>query len=231
MRDTKLLIVDDEEDILQLLTHHLSREGFLVQGATSGEEALQQAGLDRFSLILLDLMLPGIDGFEVTRRLKEDASTRDIPIVMLTAKGEDADVITGLELGADDYIPKPFSPKVLIARIRAVLRRRAQRADENQKLLIEEHGILIDVGRQEVKVAGHPVRLTLTEFSILNLLAQKPGWIFTRAQIIDKIRGVDYPVTDRSVDVQIVGLRKKLGSAGENIETIRGVGYRFRAVD
>ncbi len=231
MKKANLLLVDDEEDILELLTNHLLKEGYEIQCATSGEEALHMARLNCFSLILLDLMLPGIDGLEVARRLKSDASTRDIPIVMLTAKGDDSDIIAGLELGADDYITKPFNLKVLVARIRAVLRRKLSNADEAQPPQVKGHGIHIDVRRQDVKVDGTLVHLTLTEFCILSLLAQKPGWVFSRAQINEHIRGSGYSVTDRSVDVQIVGLRKKLGGAGENIETIRGVGYRFRPVD
>ncbi|RJR46778.1 MAG: DNA-binding response regulator [Desulfobacteraceae bacterium] len=231
MKKANLLVVDDEEDILQLLKHHLLKEGYEVRCAASGEEALHMVRINRFSLILLDLMLPGMDGFEVTRILKSDASTGDIPIVMLTAKGDDTDIITGLEIGADDYVPKPFNPKVLIARIRAVLRRKASKANEDQPLQVNGHGIQVDVRRQEVRVEGKPVHLTLSEFCILSFLAQKPGWVFTRAQINEHIRGSGYAVTDRSVDVQIVGLRKKLAGAGENIETIRGVGYRFKPLD
>ncbi|MEW6664902.1 MAG: response regulator transcription factor [Thermodesulfobacteriota bacterium] len=228
MNNAKLLVVDDEEDILELLTYHLTREGFKVQCAASGEEALQLIQSSGYSLILLDLMLPGLDGLEVARRLKTNPATRDIPIVMLTAKGEDSDVVTGLELGADDYIPKPFSLKVLIARVRAVLRRKEAGPTEETDLRLRIRDILIDPKRQEVRVNGQPVSLTLTEFVILSFLAKKPGWVFTRSQIIDGTRGGDYAVTDRSVDVQIVGLRRKLGGAGINIETVRGIGYRFR---
>jgi two-component system phosphate regulon response regulator PhoB len=178
-------------------------------------------------LIVLDLMLPGVDGLEVCRTLKRDPDTASIPLVMLTAKGEEADIVTGLEMGADDYLTKPFSPRVLIARIRAVLRRKSDEPlDEQEELRI--HDLTIHPGRHEVLVNGIAVPLTATEFRVLYVLAQRPGWVFTRYQIANSVHGGDYIVTDRSVDVQIVGLRKKLGDAAEYIETIRGVGYRFK---
>jgi two-component system alkaline phosphatase synthesis response regulator PhoP len=170
-------------------------------------------------------MLPGIDGLEVARRLKENSGTRDTPIVMLTAKGEEADIVTGLELGADDYITKPFSPRILIARIKAVIRRRSG-AEEEESDVLNVHELTIHTGRRHVTANGKSLDLTYTEFQVLYLLARRPGWVFTRSQIVDAVRGDDYPVTDRSVDVQIVGLRKKLGPLGY-IETVRGVGYRF----
>ncbi|MBW1927096.1 MAG: response regulator [Deltaproteobacteria bacterium] len=223
----KILVVDDEEDILELLKFNLSREGYQVLCAVSGEQALRLVRSENPDLIMLDLMLPGIDGLEVTRRLKNDPDTKNLPIVMLTAKGEEADIVTGLELGADDYITKPFSPRILIARIRAVLRRRIKGQTEETSVL-RIHDLEIDPGRHEVLVNEKPVQLTFTEFGILNYLARRPGWVFTRFQIVEAVRGEDYPVTDRSVDVQIVGLRKKLGPAGKYIETVRGVGYRFK---
>jgi two-component system phosphate regulon response regulator PhoB len=226
MGKEKILVVDDEEDILELVRHHLKREGYEVQCAATGEKALQLARSEPFDLIILDLMLPGMDGRDVTRKLKSDARTKQLPILMLTAKGEESDVVTGLELGADDYLTKPFSPRILIARSRAVIRRAiTEPADENA--MIEVHGIEIHPGRRSVIVQGTPVTLTYTEFQVLSVLARRPGWVFTRAQIVDLVRGDDYPVTDRSVDVQIVGLRKKLGECGSLIETVRGVGYRF----
>ncbi len=227
MAKQKILAVDDEEDILELLRFNLTKEGFAVIGAASGEEALKFARAEKPELILLDLLLPGIDGLEVARRLKKDASTKEIPIIMVTAKGEEADIVTGLEVGAEDYITKPFSRKVLVARVRAVLRRKgAAPADEKEVLAV--HDLLIHPGRREVLVKGKPVPLTFTEFGILNFLARRPGWVFTRSQIIDAVKGDEYFVTDRAVDVQIVGLRKKLGSAAKVIETVRGVGYRFK---
>jgi DNA-binding response OmpR family regulator len=227
MPNEKILIVDDEEDILELLKYNLSREGYKVSCAASGEETLRAVRSGIPDLIVLDLMLPGIDGLDVARQLKNDSKTRDVPIVMLTAKGEEADIVTGLELGADDYITKPFSPRVLLARVRAVLRRRI-RESTNDTSVLQVRKLEIHPGRREVLVNGEPVQLTFTEFGILNFLARRPGWVFTRSQIVDAVRGDDYFVTDRSVDVQIVSLRKKLGPAGTDIETVRGVGYRFR---
>ena len=222
-----ILAVDDEEDILELVEHHLSREGYAVTCVGTGEQALKAARTERPDLIVLDLLLPGVDGLEVCRRLKADAETASIPIVMLTAKGEEADIVAGLELGADDYIPKPFSPRVLTARVRAVLRRRAQPpTDESTPLKL--HGLLIHPGRHEVTVEEGRIDLTHTEFRMLHFLASRPGWVFTRYQIIDAVRGEDYPVTDRSVDFHIATLRKKLGDHGGCIETVRGVGYRFK---
>jgi two-component system phosphate regulon response regulator PhoB len=227
MAREKVLVVDDEEDILELVRYNLSKDGYQVTSALSGETALKKAKEESPDLVLLDLMLPGVDGLDVCKELKRDPATAAIPIVMLTAKGEDADVVTGLELGADDYVTKPFSPRVLLARIKAVLRRRKQhQASEDSVLRI--HDLVIDPTRHEVLVKNVSMTLTATEFRILHFLARRPGWVFSRDQIITGVKGDDYPVTDRSVDVQIVGLRKKLGSAGNHIETVRGVGYRFK---
>lgn len=227
MGKEKILAVDDEEDILELVRYNLTREGFSVLGTTSGEDALKIARREEPDLIVLDLMLPGIDGLEVTRKLKNDAKTRTIPVIMLTAKGEEADVVAGLELGADDYITKPFSPRILTARVRAVLRRPGESASDDEAVT-RIHDLVIHPGRRDVQADGESVDLTYTEFQVLAFLARRPGWVYTRSQIVDAVRGDDYPVTDRSVDVQIVGLRKKLGTRGKYIETVRGVGYRFR---
>ncbi len=227
MPDRHVLAVEDEEDIREVVRYNLVKEGYRVSEAETGEEALKAARSDRPDLILLDLMLPGVDGLEVCRRLKRDPSTEGIPVVMLTAKGEESDIVAGLELGADDYITKPFSPKVLIARVRAVLRRKSREVPGEQES-VSAHGVVINPGRHEVLVDGAAVELSHTEFKVLHLLARRPGWVFTRYQIVDAVHGEDYPVTERSVDVQIVGLRKKLGQAGQYIETVRGVGYRFR---
>jgi two-component system alkaline phosphatase synthesis response regulator PhoP len=227
MAKEKILVVDDEEDILELLKYNLSREGYRVSCTTSGEKTLSLVETETPDLILLDLMLPGMDGLEVARQLKDKPNTKNVPIVMLTAKGEEADIVTGLELGADDYITKPFSPRILLARVRAVLRRKGQESQDNASI-IQIHNLVIHPGRHEVLVNGDPVQLTFSEFGILNYLARRPGWVFTRSQIVDEVRGEDYYVTDRSVDVQIVGLRRKLGPAGKYIETVRGVGYRFK---
>jgi len=227
MTRKSILAVDDEEDILELMRYNLTREGFLVSTAANGEDALKAVSQKNPDLILLDLMLPGMDGLEICRLLKKDRKTAEIPIVMLTAKGEESDIIAGLELGADDYVTKPFSMKVLIARVRAVLRRRsAAPADKDAVLQIRD--IVINPGRHEVLVKGKPVEMTFSELRILHLLAGRPGWVMTREQIVDAVRGEDYAVTDRAVDVQIVGIRKKLGPKADYIETVRGVGYRFR---
>ncbi|MCL6622594.1 MAG: response regulator [Syntrophobacterales bacterium] len=222
-----VLAVEDEEDILELLRYNLTKEGYHFIGVTSGEEALRRLRTETPNLVLLDLMLPGMDGLEICRRLKQDPKTQNLPVIMVTAKGEEADVVAGLELGADDYITKPFSPRVLLARVRAVLRRRRQ-APPDEAAPLQIHELVIHPGRHEVLVHGQPVELTVTEFRLLHFLARRPGWVFTRSQIVSGVHGDDYPVSDRSVDVQIVGLRKKLGEAGKYVETVRGVGYRFR---
>ena len=226
MAREKILVVDDEEDILELVRYNLSKERYRVTSALSGEIALQKAREEHPDLILLDLMLPGLDGLSVCRELKRDPAIGSTPIIMLTAKGEDADIVVGLELGADDYIVKPFSPRVLQARIKAVLRRREH--DEADDAFIRIHDLSIYPARHEVLLKGIPIILTTTEFRILHFLARRPGWVFSREKIINAVKGEDYAVTDRSVDVQIVGLRKKLGSAGESIQTVRGVGYKFK---
>ena len=227
MSKERILVVDDEEDILELVRYNLAKEGYHLTGAITGEDALKKAGLEAFDLIVLDLMLQGIDGLEVTKKLKSNRATEQVPIVILSAKGEEADIVTGLELGADDYITKPFSPKVLTARVRTALRRKNITPDD-QVAVVNIHNLEIHPGRRSVLANGNPIDLTFTEFQVLYILARRPGWVFTRGQIVDAVRGGDYPVTDRSVDVQIVGLRKKLGSCGKYIETVRGVGYRFR---
>lgn len=227
MSTKKILVVEDDEDIMELISFNLKKEGYSVVKALTGEEALKQVQSASPDIVLLDVMLPEIDGLEVCRNLKSDSKTKNIPVIMVTAKGEESDVVAGLELGAEDYVVKPFRPKELVARVRAVLRRKSQSQDPvPETIKLDE--LQIDVKRREVLVKGKPVELTYTEFQILYFLAQKPGWVFSRYQIVDAVRGSDYPVTDRSVDVQVVGLRKKLGKAGDRIETVRGVGYRFK---
>ncbi|MBN1505428.1 MAG: response regulator transcription factor [Sedimentisphaerales bacterium] len=221
-----ILVVDDEEDIRELVELNLGREGYRVLACDTGERALDLSRTKKPDLIVLDLMLPGVDGLEVCRRLKADPDTRQIPVVMLTAKGEEADIVAGLEIGADDYVTKPFSGRVLVARVRRLLRKHPQEAEDQGILRVE--GVKIDPARREVLLDGRPVVLTLTEFNILHALARRPGVVFTRYQIVDKVHGDDYPVTDRAVDVQIVALRRKLGPYGKLIETVRGVGYRFK---
>jgi len=227
MSQVKILIVEDEEDVLELVRYNLEKNGYLTDSALNGRKALEKIRSTLPDLILLDLMLPEVDGLEICRSVKRDPRTADIPVIMLTAKGTEADIVAGLEMGADDYVTKPFSPRVLMARVKAVLRRKELPADTD-KSTIRIHEIEIDSGRHKVTIGGKPVKLTTTEFSLLRFLASRPGWVFTRYQIVDAVHGNDYPVTDRSVDVQVVGLRKKLGAGGKYIETVRGVGYRFQ---
>ena len=222
-----ILVVEDDEDIKELLRYNLDKEGYRIRVCGSGEEALSAVAFQIPDLVILDLMLPGIDGLEVCRRLKSDRSTQKVPIVMLTAKGEVADIVVGLELGADDYVTKPVSPRVLIARIKAVLRRNADVISEEQQVL-QIQDIIIRPERHEVTIDNQAIELTVSEFKLLTYLARRPGWVFTRRQIVSEIHGDDYPVTDRSVDVVVVGLRDKLGEASNCIETVRGVGYRIR---
>ena len=230
MSKSKILVIDDEQDILDLVEYNLVQNGYKVSCITTGEEALEAARETKPDLILLDLMLPGVDGFEVCKILKKDLETGEIPVIMLTAKGEDIDVVTGLELGADDYITKPFSPRVLVARVRSVLRKKNESPikEKSGKKIISIHNINIDVRKHVVSVNDRAIDLTYSEFRLLQLLAERPGWVYSRYQIVDALRGENYPVTERSVDVQIVGLRKKLGSVGKYIQTVRGVGYRFK---
>ncbi len=227
MSGERLLVVDDEEDILELLRYNLERDGYSVVTALSGEEAVDRARADAPDLILLDLMLPGMNGLDVCRILSRDERTQSIPIIILTARAEEADIVAGLELGADDYISKPFSPRVVLARVKTVLRR-GRRTSSDDSRVIQAGGIRIDVERHQVRVDTVDADLTATEFDVLLFLARHRGWVFTRDQIIDAVKGTDYPVTDRSVDVQIVGLRRKLGPAATMIETVRGVGYRMK---
>jgi len=226
MSKAKILVVDDEEDIRELVALNLAPEGFDVLPCDTGECALDTARRKQPDLVILDLMLPGIDGSEVCKTLKGDTKTKHIPIVMLTAKGEEADIVTGLEIGADDYVTKPFSGKVLVARVRRLLRRVAERTDEKSPVKI--HELVIDPARHEVLAGRKSIELTASEFNILNTLARRPGLVFTRYQIVDALHSGDYVVTERAVDVQMVSLRKKLGSFGKYIETVRGVGYRFK---
>jgi two-component system, OmpR family, alkaline phosphatase synthesis response regulator PhoP len=227
MTKEKILVVDDEEDILELLDHNLSLEGYQVVRAASGEQALPLARTTAPDLILLDLMLPGMSGLDLCRILSADEKTASIPIVIVSAKSDEADVIAGLELGADDYVTKPFSVRLLLARVHAVLRRKSKEgADETEPL--EIHGIAIHPGRHEVLVGGEPAELTGSEFRALHFLARRPGWVFTRGQIIGAVHREGHSATERSVDVLIASLRKKLGKAGDCIETVRSVGYRCK---
>ena len=222
-----ILVVEDDLDIRELISFNLQNEGHQVFEAKDGEAGIDKAREKLPDRILLDLMLPGIQGLDVCRVIKSDQETKETPIIMVTALGQEEDIVKGLETGADDYITKPFSIKVLIARVNAVLKRSIEVGEDKSKDILI-NGINIKTRSREVRVNENLINdLTFSEFQILYLLAGHPGWVFTRYQIIDKIRGDNYPVTDRSVDFQIVGLRKKLGDAGKLIKTVRGVGYRF----
>ncbi len=221
------MIVEDEEDIFKLLQYNLTREGFDVDGMSRGDGAVDAIARRKPDLVLLDLMLPGMGGLEICRLLKGKPETAGIPVVMLTAKGEESDVVVGLQMGADDYVVKPFSMKVLLARLQAVLRRREQ-VPVLADAILKVHDLTINPGRHEVLCGKSAVELTVSEFRVLHFLARRPGWVFTREQIVDGVKGLDYAVTDRAVDVQMVSLRRKLGKRGDLIETVRGVGYRFR---
>ncbi len=230
MAKAAILVVEDDPEIRELLGYSLAKEGWSLAMASDGEEGLRLLSASRPDCVVLDIMLPGMDGLELLRRIKAEPTNRRLPVIMTTAKGEDADVVAGLELGADDYVVKPYSPRVLAARIRAALRRGADAADGDKRSgsIVASGPIRLDAGRHEVAVDGKALSLSATEFSILEFLLRNPGWVFSRSQIIDAIKGKDYPVTDRAVDVQILALRRKLGEAGEAIETVRGFGYRMR---
>jgi two-component system phosphate regulon response regulator PhoB len=225
-----IFVVEDEQDIAELVRYNLQLEGFAVQTFVAGEAVLKAVETVQPNLFLLDIMLPGMSGLDICRKLRASEKTKAIPIIMVSAKGEENDIVKGLELGADDYVTKPFSPKVLSARVQAVLRRgrQAEPVAPPEEGLIRRDGIEMNIGRVEVTVAGIKVDLTQSEFRILQFLIQRPGWVFTRTQIVENIRGENYAVTDRTIDFQMVGLRRKLGDAGHLLETVRGVGYRFK---
>ncbi len=222
---SKILVVEDEQDIRNLLVFNLEKNDFNVQAVDNGEKALSLIRSNNFDLILLDLMIPGISGFDLTRILKNDDETSEVPIIMLTAKGEEHDIVKGLEIGAQDYITKPFSIKVLIARVNKIIQNKNESL--KGKGIIEFSDLSINIKSRDVIVEGKSINLTFTEFEILKLLASHSKWVYTRTEIIDQVRGDNYIVTDRTIDFQIVGLRKKLGSYGKCIKTVRGVGYRF----
>jgi len=221
-----VLAIDDEKDLIDLVRYNLEREGFLVRGALDGETGLAMALQERPDVVLVDLMLPGLDGLEVCRRLRADIRTASIPLIMLTAKSGESDRIVGLELGADDYMTKPFSPRELTARVRALLRRTA--GHQEAPALLRRGELAIDLDRREVTCGGQPVELTATEFRLLHFLASHPGRVFSRGELIDHVLGRDVEVIDRTVDVHVMAVRKKLGKHGELVETVRGFGYRFR---
>lgn len=226
-RPLRVVVIEDEADILQLIEYNLRRDGIECHGSLTGEEGLSLIFKVLPDLILLDLMLPDISGLSICEQLRRDPRTAHTPIIIVSARGEEADVVQGLEKGADDYIAKPFGPKILLARARAVVRRK-ERTPETQGQVIRRGELSIIPEKNEVYVGNTRVRLTFTEYQLLLLLARKPGWVFTRYQIVDSVRGENCAVTDRAVDVQVVGLRRKLGECGNYIETVRGIGYRFR---
>ena len=223
-----VLIIEDDPEIQELLSFAMSKEGWKLIQARTGEEGLDYLKKNRVNCILLDIMLPGMDGFKLLKKLKEIEICRGVPVIMTTARGEEADIITGLELGADDYVVKPYSPKVLIARVRANLRRQEEGGSGVKVRAWQQGKLRLDADRHAASYDGKPLDLFATEFALLQHFLSHPDIVFTRGQIIAAIKGEDYPVTDRSVDVQILGLRKKLAEAGDMIETIRGVGYRLR---
>jgi two-component system alkaline phosphatase synthesis response regulator PhoP len=222
-----ILVVEDEEDLRDIVIYNLERDGYKTIGVESGEEGLERAIALRPDLVILDLMLPGMNGMDVCRHLKQGEDTKDIPIIMASAKGEEADIVSGLELGADDYVTKPFSPRILLARVRSVLRRSQESSKEDVSTL-QIDGLKIDTKKFQLSINEKSVDLTKSEFGIMHFLASHRGWVFTRYQIVDAIRGEKYVVTERAIDVQIAGLRKKLGEYADLIETVRGVGYRFK---
>ena len=225
MKKQKIIVVEDEPDLVDVVTYNLKREGYLVLAAQRGDEGINLIRSERPDLVLLDLMLPGMDGLSICRQMKSDESLKEIPIIIASAKGEESDVVIGLEMGADDYLAKPFSPRELLARIKAVLRRGAPRDVIRERLVIR--GLVIDSGKHEVRIEDEIVSLTSTEFKLLHHLASSKGRAFSREQLLNKVVGMGVVVVDRNIDVHIRAVRKKLGNHSNMIQTIRGVGYRF----
>ena len=231
MAGQKVLVIEDEGDILEIIAYNLGREGYQVLSSRDGEEGLEIAQRDEPDLILLDLMLPGTDGLEICRIIKDGPRGADTPIIMVTAKGEESDVVLGLGMGADDYVVKPFSPRELVARVKAVLRRGPLRVKPESGERVERDGVVIDAQKFMVKVDGDSVPFTATEFRLLHYLARHPGRVFSRNQLLARVIGDDAVVIDRNIDVHVRSLRKKLGPYRDLIETQRGVGYRFKDVE
>ena len=225
MTQRHILVIDDEKDIVKLLQYNLEKEGYLVSTALTGELGLQTAKTKKPDLVVLDLMLPGIDGLEVCRLLKTDRSTRHVPVLMLTAKGSEIDQIVGLEIGASDYISKPFSVKVLLARVKTIFRGQAEKSEDAAPM--RGAGIVLDREKHRVTAAGKPVELTNLEFKILALLMENPGKVFSRDRILDGVWRGEAFVVDRSVDAHVKSIRQKLGKCRDAVETVRGSGYRF----
>ena len=225
MKKQKIIVVEDEPDLVDVVTYNLKREGYLVLAAQRGDEGLNLIRSERPDLVLLDLMLPGMDGLSICRQMKSDTSLSEIPIIIASAKGEESDVVIGLEMGADDYLAKPFSPRELLARIKAVLRRGAPRDVSKDRVVIRD--LVIDSGKHEVRIEDEIISLTSTEFKLLHHLAASRGRAFSREQLLNKVVGMGVVVVDRNIDVHIRAVRKKLGNHSNMIQTIRGVGYRF----
>ena len=223
----RVLVIEDDPDTLHFIVQGLTESGHVADQAQDGKNGLFLALEEPYDAIVVDRMLPGLDGLDVCKELKRDTATQGIAVIMVTAKGDETDIVMGLELGADDYVVKPFSPKILLSRVKAVLRRKHSPAPESQDM-IQVGDLVIHPGRHEALLENKKLDLTFTEFRILQTLAARPGWVFTRGQIVDAVRGEDHAVTDRSVDFQIVGLRRKLDHYSAYIETVRGVGYRFQ---
>ena len=230
MKKKKIMVVDDEPDIRELIRFNLEKEGFEVFSVADGETALEEVRLRQPDLIILDVMLPGINGIEVCFRMKSDTAFKSIPIVMLSAKSDESDQLVGLKIGADDYLVKPFSPKVLVAKTGAILRRSefVSSASIDEEPVIRYKGLFMNPNDFSVSYQENPLKLTAVEYKILYFLARKPGRVYTRERILEQVRGDDVIITGRTVDVHILSLRRKLGDAADLIETVRGIGYRVR---
>jgi two-component system, OmpR family, alkaline phosphatase synthesis response regulator PhoP len=224
----KILVIEDEADLREVLSYNLAREGYRVVSAETATDGLRKARKDAPDLVLLDLMLPDLDGLEVCRRLKKDPVTAAVPVIMVTAKTEEADVVVGLGVGADDYIAKPFSPRTLVARVKAVLRRGPQRDEGGPRDRVTRGPLSIDAERHEARLDGELVRFTATEFRLVHFLAGHAGRVFMRDELMRRVMGEDVILVDRNVDVHIRAIRAKLGAHRDLVETVRGVGYRFR---
>jgi len=228
----RILIIEDDPEIQEMLKFAFAREGWKLIQASRGEEGLKVINENGADCVILDIMLPGMDGFKTIKKIRENKDMQTLPVIMCTARGEEADIVTGLELGADDYVVKPYSPRVLAARIRAALRRKeavsAETVGSKSRTFFQQGKLKIDIERHTAFLEETPLELFPTEFAILAHFLSNPDIVFSRQKLITAIRGDDYPVTDRSIDVQIMGLRKKLGTSGDMIETIRGIGYRFK---
>lgn len=228
MSKGRIFYVEDDEDTQEMVKYNLEKYGFQVDCEANGEKALSRVKQKKPDLLLLDVMLPGMDGLSLCNELRRDRDTRQIPIIMVSARSEEADIVAGMEVGANDYITKPFSPKVLLAKIRAGLRHYVQQIEEDTQRIVRGP-LTIDYERHLVTLEDREIKLTLSEFKLLHFLAKRPGYVFSRYHIVDAVRGENYHVTDRSVDVQMTGLRKKLGKHAGLVETVRGFGYRFTA--